>query len=94
MGDIGGLYEGLYFTAWYLIRPIATMLFNTELLSQTFKIVKEDREKKIVERSKIPFRHSIKSVALCCFKKSRYRRMMDRANYRITRQLDLVKFLQ
>ena len=52
MGDIGGLMDALFIITVNMIKPIAAIVLNSELLSQAFKLVKDKGEEK-AERSKI-----------------------------------------
>ena len=40
LGDVGGLAEALYLISLYFISPITAIIFNSNLLSLFFKIVK------------------------------------------------------
>ena len=90
MGDVGGLAEALYLLTLHFVQPISVIVMKSNLLSLFFKLVK-GRDADMLERSEIPYRGFLRSAACCG--KSRYRRMIDRANSLITRQLDLVKFV-
>ena len=52
MGDIGGLMDALFIITVNMIKPIAAIVLNSELLSQAFKLVKDKEEEK-AERGKI-----------------------------------------
>ena len=93
MGDVGGLYDGLGLLIHRLLKPLATMALNSELLTLAFKLVKGKSIDETAQRSHITKRIDFLSISLCG-KRSRYRKMLDRAETTITRQLDLVKFVQ
>ena len=42
MGDIGGLTEALFFIISNMVKPIAAIVLHSELLSQAFKLVKDN----------------------------------------------------
>ena len=94
MGDIGGLYEGLYLMALHFIKLLATLTLKSELLGRAFKLVK-GRKTENIEVTQIPVEQNIlQSLTICGRKKSKYRRKLDRANSLIIRQLDIVNFVQ
>lgn len=93
-GDVGGLYEALYLICLNFIRPIATIVLRSELLSRAFKLVK-GRKTAQMELSQIAVEKNIfRSIQICGRKKSRYRRKIERANSLIMGQLDVVRFVQ
>ena len=92
MGDVGGLYDGLGSLIHLLLKPLAVMALNSELLTLAFKLVKGKSTDETAQRIQIPERIFFLSISLCG-KRSRYRKMLDRADATITRHLDLVKFV-
>ena len=94
MGDIGGLYDGLFLLIKGIIRPIAALTLNSKLLRLVFKLVKSKGNDvdETTHPSQIPKKNFFHSIALCG-RKSRYRKMTDRADFMIKKQLDLVKFV-
>lgn len=92
IGDIGGFYDGFSLIISRLIKPIALIALNSELLTLAFKLLKGKPTDETMTRSQIPKQNGCLSIMICG-KRSRYRKMVDRADSMITKQLDLVKFL-
>ena len=93
-GDIGGLYDGLSLIIKRMIRPLATLALNSKLLTLFFKHVKGkgDETEETTQPTQIPKKNFFLSIALCG-RKNRYRKMIDRAEFMIKKQLDLVQFV-
>ena len=78
-----------------LITPIAAFSMKSELLTQHFsrsgtnnRILSEE------EDTQIPSQSLLRSLLSCCCKRTPYRKLLDRAEATIERQLDIVKFVK
>ena len=66
IGDIGGLFDGLYLLASNLIAPIAAYTMRFELLSQTFKRISTGSS---AEEKKFTPQNYLKNLSCCCLRR-------------------------
>ena len=94
VGDIGGLYDGLSLLVNYFVSPFASFVLRQILLSENFSQVKKSTHSNSVTYEKIASQSCFRSLSCCFRKKNRYRRMLDRSESTIMRQLDMAQFLR
>lgn len=87
IGDIGGLFDGLYFIGSRMLGPIAAFAMKAEL----FTLFSEHSEPK---KSEEVDTKPIKSFKTYCRRKSRYRQILKKVESKVMRQLDLVRFVK
>ena len=99
LGDVGGLFDGLRLIFSLLIAPVASLAMKSELLISVFREVPStktfvsNRLHQWATEQHVKIQPKRIHLSLhCCRWKSRYRKMMDRAESKMNRQLDLVVF--
>ena len=77
-----------------IFTPLAAFAMKSELLAYITKINNRVVNDDAVKDSRIPSQSFIGSLLACLCKKSPYSRLLDRAEVKIGRQLDIVKFVK
>ena len=90
LGDVGGLFDGLKILAVIFVGPVSQFTMKATLLQQNFNFVTSGPQQTSTRISAQPFLSNIK----CCRKNNRYVMMLNKAESRMTKQLDLEKFMQ
>ena len=90
IGDIGGLFDGLTLLAAKLIAPIAAFAVKSELLSKNFTLA----TKGLKNEDKIKSQSYVSNLMCLYCKNSKYRRILDRNEKTLLKQLDIVNFVQ
>ena len=109
LGDIGGLYDCLYVLGHVIVAQVSHFALRASLLESNFSFVASDKDrkkyykqkqnkeepdvynfKKIVGIKAQPFVLNLKP----CRKNDLYVKMQRKAELKVNKQLDMVKFLQ
>lgn len=101
LGDVGGLFDALYYLAYFFVTPLTTYKLRIELLSSVFRSSKLSEQNEVGSKwwqnneNMSSFRkRSIFYLVTHCRKTKNYRHLLKQSEEAIKGQLDLAKFLQ
>ena len=105
LGDIGGLFDGLYLITKIFISPVVTFALHSKIMTFIFRLDKAGATEKVesdeVDR-KIPnLSGKFERIAsqsfiktLICQKRSKYKKMLKLTKREMIKQMDLIRYLK